>query len=283
MGGLVNSIVKVGTLGLVSDVTGQEAAGKAAQQAAAGQATAAEQGTAEVRRQFDITQQQLAPFQQAGVSALEQQQALIGLGGQEAQQQAFAGLEESRGQQFLRERGQKNLLRNAAAIGGIGGGNVREALVQQGVGFAQQDIQNQFGRLGQIAGQGQAAATNVGQFGQQAAGQISQGIQGAAEARASGILGKTQAGAQATGQLLQLGGAALGGFLSDSRLKDNVQKVGEVNGHSWYTWTWNEIGNKLGMFGEDNGVIADEVQKTKPHLIGNRSGFLTVNYAGLGA
>jgi hypothetical protein len=210
MGSLVNKVVKIGTLGLVSDVTGQEAAGKAAEKAAAGQATAAEQGTAEVRRQFDITQEQLQPFQQAGVSALEQQQALIGLGGQEAQQQAFAGLEESRGQQFLRERGQKNLLRNAAAIGGIGGGNVREALVQQGVGFAQQDIQNQFGRLGQIAGQGQAAATNVGQFGAQAAGQISQGIQGAAQARASGILGKTQAASQATGQILQLGGQFAG-------------------------------------------------------------------------
>ncbi|GAG37164.1 unnamed protein product, partial [marine sediment metagenome] len=73
---------------------------------------------------------------------------------QEQQQAAFAALNESPGQQFLRDRAQKNLLRNSAAIGGLGGGNVRSALVQQGIGFAQQDLQNQFSRLGQLAGQG---------------------------------------------------------------------------------------------------------------------------------
>lgn len=212
MGKLVSSVIKIGSLGLIKDPLGIKAGERAAGEAAGVQAGAAEAGIAETRRQFDITQEQLAPFQQAGAAALEQQQALIGLGGQEAQQQAFAGLEESRGQQFLRERGQRNLLRNAAAIGGIGGGNVREALVQQGVGFAQQDIQNQFGRLGQIAGQGQAAATNIGQFGAQAAGSISQGLAGAGQARASGILGRQQVGAQATGNLFQLGGTILGGL-----------------------------------------------------------------------
>jgi len=97
------------------------------------------------------------------------------------------------GQQFLRDRAQRNLLRSSAAIGGLGGGNVRSALVQQGVGFAQQDLQNRFGRLGKLAGQGQAAATNIGQFGAQAAQNIGQSLQAQGQARASGILGQNQA------------------------------------------------------------------------------------------
>lgn len=213
MGKLVSSVIEIGTLGLVKDPLGIKAGERAAGEAADVQAGAAEAGIAETRRQFDITQEQLAPFQQAGVSALEQQQALLGLSGQEAQQQAFAGLTASPGQQFLQQRAQRNLVRNAAAIGGLGGGNVRSALVQQGVGFGQQETERQFGRLGQIAGQGQAAATNIGQFGQQTGANVANLLGTAGQARASGILGRQQVGAQTTGQLLQLGGQFAGAFL----------------------------------------------------------------------
>ena len=101
------------------------------------------------------------------------------------------------------------MLRNSAAIGGLGGGNVRTALQEQAVGFAQQDINNQFGRLGQLAGQGQNAANTSGQLGAQSAGQIAnlQANQGAAQA--SGILAPAQASAAATNQILQLGGIGL--------------------------------------------------------------------------
>ena len=210
MSGIINSVVEIGTFGLVSDVTGVEGAQDAANKAAGIQARGAEAGIAEQRRQFDVTQANLQPFQEAGVGAIGQQQALLGLSGVEAQNEAFAGLQESPGQRFLRDRQQKALLRNASAIGGLGGGNVRTALQEQAVGFAQQDINNQFGRLGQLAGQGQAATTNLGQFGAQTASNISNlGIAGA-EARASGVLGSQQAEAQFRSQILQLGGQAVG-------------------------------------------------------------------------
>ena len=212
MSGIVNKVVEVGSLGLVKDVTGAEAGAKAASQAAGIQAGAAREGIEEQRRQFDVTQTNLTPFREAGVSALEQQQALLGLSGQEAQQTAFSGLQESPGQQFLRKRTQRNLVRNASAIGGLGGGNVRSALVEQGAGFAAQDLQNQFGRLGQLAGQGQAATTNLGQFGAQSATNIANLQQAGGAARASGILGGQQARSQATGQVLQLAGQAAGAF-----------------------------------------------------------------------
>lgn len=181
-------LVAVAGATLVGSVISSKSAKKGSKAQAQGQASAEE----ESRRQFDLTRQDFAPFQEAGVAALNQQQALLGLGGQEEQDAAFAAFEKSPGQQFIRDRAQKNLLRNASAIGGLGGGNVRKALVEQGAGFAQQDFQNQFARLGQVAGQGQAATTNVAQIG----GNISQNIANQAiqsgQNRASGIAQQNQ-------------------------------------------------------------------------------------------
>jgi len=174
---------------LIAGGLGARSASKASKAQRAGQ----EASIGEQRRQFDITQANLQPFQQAGVGALAEQQALLGLSGEEAGAAATARLGNLPGQQFLRDRAQRNLLRSSAAIGGLGGGNVRSALVQQGVGFAQQDLQNRFGRLGQLAGQGQASATSLGQFGAQSAQNIGQSLQAQGQARASGILGQNQA------------------------------------------------------------------------------------------
>lgn len=264
---------------LAKGVVGLEtSAEKAARKASELQAKAGEAGIAEQRRQFDVTQESLRPFQEAGVSALGQQQALLGLSGQEAQQAAFTGLQESPGQKFIRERQQRSLLRGAAAVGQRLGGNVLTALQEQGTGFAQQDIENQFGRLGQLAGQGQNAATNIGQFGAQKASNIQQGITSTGQARASGILGSQQAKTQQQQQLLQLGAA----FFSDPKLKSNRKIIGNKNGHNIWSWTWNELAESIGLFGNDTGVMANEVKKKNPEAVGMRDGFMTVNYSMIG-
>lgn len=170
-------------------------------------------GVEEQRRQFDLTQENLRPFQEAGVGALAAQQAMLGLSGPEAQAAAFNQLQESPGQRFLRERQEKALLRNQAAIGGLGGGNVRTALQQQAAGFAQQDLQNQFNRLRSLTGGGQNAVTNLGQFGAQTAGNIQQGLAGAGQARASGLTAQAagiRAGVQQT--VGGIGGGMTGGM-----------------------------------------------------------------------
>jgi hypothetical protein len=232
MSKVASDVIEIGSFGLIDDPFGIEAGEKAAGKAAGVQERGAQAGIAETRRQFDITEGRLQeaqefqraqqqPFQEAGVSALQQQQALLGLSGQDAQRAAFADFEQSPGQKFLQDRAQRNLVRNSSAIGGLGGGNVRSALVQQGVGFAQQDFQNQFGRLGQLSGRGQQAAGaagqgaltsagQIGQFGAQAAGNIANlGVAGS-EARASGILGKASIAPGVTSGLLQLGGQFAG-------------------------------------------------------------------------
>jgi len=105
-------------------------------------------------------QGQLDPFSAQGLSAFNLQGALSGASGAAAQQAAFDQFTASPGQQFLREQGEQALLRSSSAIGGLGGGNVRSALQQQGIGFAAQDFGDQFNRLGTLS-----------QIGSQAAGQ----------------------------------------------------------------------------------------------------------------
>lgn len=195
-------LVAVAGATIVGGVLASNAAGDAAD----AQQKGSEGQIAEQRRQFDITQESFRPFQEAGTAAIGSQQDLLGLSGPEAQAAAFAAMQDSPGQQFLKDRAQKNLLRNASAIGGLGGGNVRSALVQQGVGFAQQDLQNQFGRLGQLAGQGQSAAASVGGFGQQASTNIQNSIANSAQARSSGILNQSAATQNTIGGLANVFG-----------------------------------------------------------------------------
>jgi hypothetical protein len=191
----------VGGASLVSGVLGS----KAAKKAAGAQEAAARTAASEEARQFDITQEQLAPFREAGLSALEQQQALLGLGGEEEQQAAFAAFGESPGQKFLRDQQERALLRNASAIGGLGGGNVRSALQAQAFGRSQTDIANQFNRLAGLSEAGRSAAVQTGQFGAQSAGNIANLQQAGGAARASGILGRQQA---ISGGIQNLAGAA---------------------------------------------------------------------------
>ena len=185
-------------------------AGKAAEEAAGIQAGTSREAIAEQRRQFDISQEQAEPFREAGLGALEQQQALLGLSGPEAQQAALAGFQTSPGQQFLREQGEQAITRQASATGGLGGGRILTALQRQGTGFAQQDVQNQLARLGTIAGQGQAITGNIAQLGAGTASNIGNLLQAGGQAQAAGVLGAQQAQSQFAGQI---GTGLLGGAL----------------------------------------------------------------------
>lgn len=108
-------------------------------------------------------QTQLDPFVQGGGAAFDLQGALSGAQGPEAQARAFEQFKSSPGQDFLRSQGEQSISRNAAVTGGLGGGALKADLQQFGTGLAQQDFQNQFNRLGQLAGRGQAASSQLAQ------------------------------------------------------------------------------------------------------------------------
>ena len=252
---------------------GAAAAKEAAEDAAFIQEEASKTNIAESARQFDVTQANLQPFQEAGVGALSQQQALLGLSGEDEQRKAFAAFDGSPGQKFLRERGERATIRNAGAIGGLGGGNVRKALTEFGIGTAQQDFQNQFGRLGQLAGQGQAAATNVGQFGSNAVGQQNQFRTAGSEARASGIFGVQQADAAQTQGLQKTAGTVLGAiFGCDTRLKTDITELYRDELGGMYNFRYH---NEPTLF---RGRMAQELLETRPDAVitDHPSGFLHV-------
>jgi len=177
--------IAVGGATLVSGL----AQADAAQSAAAAQAGASEAGIAEQRRQFDAVQKllepyvtagtgaigQLQPFQQAGAQAFQQQQAIAGLLGPEAQRQAISQIESSPFLQSQIQRGEEALLQRASATGGLRGGNMQAALAQFRPQMLQQAIEQQYGRLGGFAGAGLGVAEQLYRGGQaSAANQASQ-------------------------------------------------------------------------------------------------------------
>lgn len=171
---------------------------KAAKTAATAQTQAADKGVEEQRRQFDAMQALLKPYIETGTTALSRQAALMGLGGEEAQRSAITAIE--RGPEFatMARQGEEAILQNAAATGGLRGGNVQAALAQFRPQILSGLIEQQYNRLGGLATAGQNAAAGVGTAGMQTGANISNlyGQVGAAQA------GSALARGQAWGNVL---------------------------------------------------------------------------------
>ena len=94
-------------------------------------------------------------------------------------------------------------------------------------------------------------------------------------------------GLTAIGNLLQGAGQAATGYTaykgSDMRLKENIKPVGKVGEFNFYTWDWNEDGEKVAEPDQPTfGVMAQEVEKTHPDLVMvGPDGFRRVNYGAL--
>jgi hypothetical protein len=189
----------------------------AAESAAQTQAGASQAGIAEQRRQFEAIQKllepyvqagtgaisQLQPFQQAGAQAFEQQQAIAGLRGPEAQRAAIAQIEQSPFLQSQIQQGEEALLQRASATGGLRGGNIQGALAQFRPQMLQQAIEQQYGRLGGFAGAGLGVTEQLYRGGQ---------------AAAAGQASQAQAlGTNVSNLLAQQGAALAGGELAQGR------------------------------------------------------------------
>lgn len=179
-----------GGLSLIGGVMQGNAAGDAASQ----QAAASDAGIAEQRRQFDAIQKLfepyikagetsltgLSPYAAAGAPALQQQQALLGLNGLDAQKQAIAAVEQGGLFGELVKQGEDAMLQNASATGGLRGGNMQAALAQFRPQMLSQAISDQYSRLGGLTALGQTTNQNIASMGQaSAAGQATAGMQSA--------------------------------------------------------------------------------------------------------
>lgn len=182
-------MVAVAGATLVSGAMASDAAGQASGQ----QVAASAEGIAEQRRQFDAMQKLLSPYVQAGTPALAQQQALLGLSGQGAQQEAISGIESSPLFQSQIQQGENAMLQNASATGGLRGGNIQGALAQFRPAMLSNAIDQQYARLGGMTSLGQQSAAGVGTAGMQTGTNVANLLQQQGAARAGGTLGQAQA------------------------------------------------------------------------------------------
>lgn len=96
----------------------------------------------------------------------------------------------------------------------------------------------------------------------------------------SAFSGSKEGAAAIKGGLAKAGTAILG-WLSDENLKENIEVIGKLGPLDLVSWTWNKVANGLGLKGDSLGVIAQDVKKIAPECVGERDGYLTVNYSGL--
>jgi len=162
-------------------------------------------------------------------------------------------------------------MRNASATGSLRGGNVQSDMYKNNLRFDKEalttTVDQQLEGLGNLTGQRDRQTGNIAQLygdkGRSFANQY------ATEASAKGDL---------LSNGLQIAGT-VGSFFSDPRLKESIEFVDEINGHNIYRWKWNDFAKKLGLEGDEVGVLAHEVPI---EATGQSEGFLTVDYEALG-
>jgi hypothetical protein len=191
----------------------------AAEDAANIQAGAAGEGISEQRRQFDSLQALLKPYTEAGLPALEQQQAFLGLQGPEAERAAIERISGGERFQELTRQGEEAILSRASATGGLRGGNVQQALAKFRPQVLNQLIEEQYGRLGGMTQLGQRSAAGVGAAGMETGTNIANLLSQQGSALAGGELGQAKAygkvlnmPAQFLGMQIGAGGKAGMGF-----------------------------------------------------------------------
>jgi hypothetical protein len=256
----------------------------AAEDAANLQAGAAGQGIAEQRRQFDALQALLKPYTEAGVPALEQQQAFLGLRGPEAEQAAIDRISSGAGFQESVRQGEEALLQRASATGGLRGGNIQGALAQFRPALLNQALEQQYSRLGGMTQLGQRSAAGVGAAGMESGTNVANLLSQQGAALAGGELGQAKAygqvlnmPAQFLGMQYGAGGKAgmgFGNMFSDRRLKKNIKQIStRPDGLNVYEFDYVWGG------GRQIGLMAQEVQTIYPGAVSESGGYLMVDYS----
>ncbi len=202
-----------------SSIIGGISASRASRRAASAQRQGIEQGIAEQRRQFDIGQQQLAPFREAATGALGRLT--------DVSEGDLSGFFTSPGFEFRREEGLRGIENRFAAQGGAQSGNALRRLAEFNQGLASQEFGNFFNRQLGLAGLGAGPTVAGVQAGANVSGNIANALQRQGDVRASGILGQNEALQGTLGNLLFAQGA---GFLDPRRTARNPRLSGGVTG-----------------------------------------------------
>lgn len=165
---------------------------KAAGDASDAQVNALNAATAENKRQFDLSREDLAPWRTAGVNALGTLVSKVNAGP--------GTFTESPGYQFRLGEGQKTIERSAAAKGNVLGGAALKGLTRYGQDYASNEYQNWLNQYYQsltpyqsLAGIGQTATNTQVGLNQNQAALNSQNALATGNANAAGIINQTNA------------------------------------------------------------------------------------------
>ncbi len=186
-----------GGLAVAGTVYSSNQAGKAADAAASGDQDAIAQQQLAQQRMEDM----LKPYRKAGRLGLDGQLNLLGLMGGDAQQAAITDLEKSPYFTSMVKSGENALLQNASATGGLRGGNTAAALAEFRPQMLAQTIENQYGKLGNLALMGQNSAAGTASNIMQSGANISNLMSNMGQTRGQGIVAQGQNVADMFGQI----------------------------------------------------------------------------------
>lgn len=162
-----------GALSLAGDLMGN----KSQEKAAKAQEKASLAAIQEQRRQFDILQQNQAPWLGAGKDALAKQQAFLN--------GDWSGFQNSPDYLWSNQQGMNTLDQSAASRGGLFGGGHSKDLIKFGQGNANQYANSYWDKIAGLSGTGNATAANLGNAGANMANQIGAQYNNMGNARAS--------------------------------------------------------------------------------------------------
>lgn len=254
---------------------GSDAGLQAAQLEAAGNRRAIK----ELRRQFGITQENIAPFLEAGVGALPQVQEGTTVEGLDARlarifnTDIFGSL--------VDERTRAVEGRNAATGNFRSGAGLLDASrVPTEIGFALEQLLT--GRSSNLAGSGQNAALGLGSFGADTSANIANLFRDTGEAQGAGILTDAQSNAAFQQNLLNTAATSAAIFFSDPNLKENVEVIGRIGNLPIVQWDWIEKAqNTIVGACHTIGFLSTDVNKIYPEFVSKFCGFEIIDYNGL--
>lgn len=164
------------------------------------------------------------------------------------------------------QAGEEAVARSASATSGLRGGGTVAELAGFGKDLKNEALMSSYNdQLRQEQQQMQGLGTLMGQqtYGQQ----IGQTMSGIGSTLAEGKIAGAQARSEGMGNAMQLGGTIAGAMaMSDVRLKENINQIGETTHPdiNMYEWDWLPKSGKSGM---EDGFLAQEVEKVWPDLV----------------
>lgn len=248
---------------------------EAAQQQIGAATTGAQEA---ITQGLGASQAQLDPFRTGGQAAFQQQQALLGLGGPEAQAAARQQLFGS--QEFLgaQDEGTRRLERQLSATGQLGSGARLSELTRLNANLRNQFLGQRLGQLGQLSGLGFGAA-------QQGAGQQFQGGLSQADLGFRGGLAGAETGLQGSGQQLQFQLGLMGAEQANEALRAQQRaaegqqrsQLGSLVGAGIGTAFGGPIGGAIGG-GLGGALFSDKRLKESIEFIGEFNGHKWYEY-----